>query len=59
MTPAITKATEPTVVQNDAQNLFERQGQKLILFHLRCAKTANGLSHYYMYGDISPDETLL
>lgn len=36
-----------------------RRGEKLILFRLRCAQTANGLSHYYMYGDVAPEETLL
>ncbi|MDO8671496.1 MAG: hypothetical protein Q7O66_08720 [Dehalococcoidia bacterium] len=59
MTTATIKTTGSTVVQNDAQNPFERQGQQLSLFHLRCARTANGLSHYYMYGDIEPEETLL
>jgi hypothetical protein len=35
------------------------RAQDLILFRLRCAQTANGLSHYYMYGDLAPEETLL
>lgn len=36
-----------------------RPPQELIAFSLRCARTANGLSHYYMYGDLAPEESLL
>ncbi len=25
----------------------------VVSFHLRCAKTANGLTHFVMYGDVS------
>lgn len=28
-------------------------------YRLKCAKTANGLSHFVMYGDVSKDKTLL
>ncbi len=28
-------------------------------YRLKCAKTANGLSHFVMYGDVQKDKTLL
>ncbi len=28
-------------------------------YRLKCAKTANGLSHYVMYGDVDKKEALL
>ena len=30
-----------------------------ISYRLKCAKTANGLSHFVMYGDVSKEKTLL
>lgn len=30
-----------------------------ISYRLKCAKTANGLSHFVMYGDISKKKALL
>lgn len=30
-----------------------------ISYRLKCARTANGLSHFVMYGDVSKKETLL
>ena len=30
-----------------------------ISYHLRCARTANGLSHFVMYGDAPKDRTPL
>lgn len=30
-----------------------------ISYRLKCAKTANGLSHFVMYGDAPKDKTLL
>lgn len=35
----------------------ERTGA--ISYRLKCAKTANGLSHFVMYGDISKKKALL
>ncbi len=32
---------------------------KLISYRLKCAKTANGLSHYVMYGDVDKKQALL
>ena len=28
-------------------------------YRLKCAKTANGLSHFVMYGDVPKEKTLL
>lgn len=30
-----------------------------ISYRLKCAKSANGLSHYLMYGDLPKDKSLL
>ncbi len=30
-----------------------------VSYRLKCAKTANGLSHFVMYGDVSKKKTLL
>lgn len=30
-----------------------------ISYHLKCAKTANGLSHFVMYGDVPDKKALL
>lgn len=32
---------------------------KATSYRLKCAKTANGLSHYVMYGDVDKKEALL
>ncbi len=32
---------------------------KAISYRLKCAKTANGLSHYVMYGDVDKKQALL
>ena len=30
-----------------------------VAYRLKCAKTANGLSHFVMYGDVKNDKALL
>jgi len=30
-----------------------------ISYRLKCARTANGLSHFVMYGDVSKEKSLL
>lgn len=30
-----------------------------IAYRLKCAKTANGLSHFVMYGDVPKEKTLI
>lgn len=44
----------------------KRDGKKIakgksgsISYRLKCAKTANGLSHFVMYGDVAKEKTLL
>lgn len=37
----------------------EKKESKPISYRLKCAKTANGLSHYVMYGDVNKKESLL
>lgn len=42
------------------KNAGETKGQSgTIAYRLKCAKTANGLSHFVMYGDVSKDKALL
>ena len=36
-----------------------RKEDKTISYRLKCAKTANGLSHYVMYGDVDKKQALL
>lgn len=59
MTPTDARKIDPAVVQKGDQSVLEQPGRELILYRLCCAQTANGLSHYYMYGDVAPNETLL
>ena len=62
MTQTVAKLDQPGVAidtRTDLAAALEPQDRRLIAFRLRCAQTANGLSHYYMYGDAAPDETLL
>ena len=59
MTPVDVATANPAVAQSDDHSILEQSGQELILYRLHCTQTANGLSHYYMYGDIAPDQTLL
>ena len=34
-------------------------GSGTIAYRLKCAKTANGLSHFVMYGDVQKEKTVL
>lgn len=41
-------------------NRKETQGQPgVVSYRLKCAKTANGLSHFVMYGDVQKNKALL
>lgn len=42
-----------------AKNKGRKDKLKTISYRLKCAKTANGLSHFVMYGDVSKNKTLL
>ena len=37
----------------------EKESSKAVSYRLKCAKTANGLSHFVMYGDVPKGKTLL
>lgn len=37
----------------------EQKSSKTVSFRLKCQKTANGLSHFVMYGDVPKEKTLL
>lgn len=40
-------------------NKIENNESKPISYRLKCARTANGLSHFVMYGDVDKKKTLL
>lgn len=48
------KKQEKKNVKNGASKSSEA-----IAYRLKCAKTANGLSHYVMYGDVDKKKALL
>lgn len=37
----------------------EKAESEVSSYRLKCAKTANGLSHFVMYGDVPKEKTLL
>jgi hypothetical protein len=41
------------------RNSNSKQTPNGVSYRLKCAKTANGLSHFVMYGDVSKDKTIL
>lgn len=45
------------VSKNKTNNTQSQPGS--IAYRLKCAKTANGLSHFVMYGDVRKDKALL
>ncbi len=36
-----------------------KENSAAVSYRLKCVKTANGLSHFVMYGDVSKEKTLL
>lgn len=46
-------------VKGKRQIRGEKEQIKTIAYRLECAKTANGLSHFVMYGDVQKDKALL
>lgn len=52
---AAVKTEAPELVESALENPV----RELRLYRLRCSHAANGLSHYYMYGDLQPEETVL
>ncbi len=45
--------------QKDADNMRSKGKPGSISYRLKCAKTANGLSHFAMYGDVPKEKTLI
>lgn len=39
-------------VKKPETRLYEKAKASVISYHLKCAKTANGLTHFVMYGDV-------
>jgi len=37
----------------------DREDSVAVSYRLKCVKTANGLSHFVMYGDVSKEKALL
>ncbi|MCX5699091.1 MAG: hypothetical protein NTX01_05295 [Candidatus Omnitrophica bacterium] len=44
------------VSKSNRNNIQSQSGS--IAYRLKCAKTANGLSHFVMYGDVRKDKAL-
>ncbi len=49
------KRSDPTKNENSKK----MRNDETISYRLKCPRTANGLSHFVMYGDIKEKETLL
>ena len=49
---------QKTKVKNQ-KNSSKKNVAKAVSYRLKCPKTANGLSHFVMYGDIKEEKTLL
>lgn len=47
--------------KNQRRNVKRSAGAKsnVISYRLKCAKTANGLSHFVMYGDVPKGKAIL
>lgn len=47
--------------QGEKKNQKQETKERIdtIAYRLKCAKTANGLSHFVMYGDVPKKKTLL
>jgi hypothetical protein len=48
------------VARSKSQKRFgKKDASKIISYRLKCAKTANGLSHFAMYGDVPKEQSLI
>lgn len=45
--------------QKKNEKVKVKENADTISYRLKCAKTANGLSHFVMYGDVPKKKTLL
>jgi len=46
-------------IRKETDTVKEVCDTKATSYRLKCAKTANGLSHYVMYGDVDKKQALL
>ena len=54
-----TQMTAEIQGEGSIETALKKPAWELLLYRLRCGRTANGLSHYYMYGDLEPEGTVL
>jgi hypothetical protein len=51
------------ITKNEASSAVDKKKAKgvseAISYRLKCARTANGLSHFVMYGDVQKEKTVL
>ncbi|MDP2938853.1 MAG: hypothetical protein Q8O13_02065 [Candidatus Omnitrophota bacterium] len=51
--------TNKKIVNKECRVAKSKQEDKeIISYRLKCQKTANGLSHFVMYGDVPKEKTL-
>ena len=48
-----------TVNRKNAGNVKAEEKSEAISYRLKCAKSANGLSHFVMYGDLPKEKTMV
>ena len=53
------KQKEQGEAQKGSDNIKLRRKDETISYRLKCVKTANGLSHFSMYGDVPKEKTML
>lgn len=46
-------------VRKEGAGMKLKEKDGAIAYRLKCAKTANGLSHFSMYGDVPKEKTVL
>ncbi len=59
MTVNTTQEAARPAGERSLDSALKQPAEELLLYRLRCGRTANGLSHYYMYGDLEPERTVL
>lgn len=48
-----------TVSRKNAGGGKAKEKSEAMAYRLKCAKTANGLSHFVMYGDLPKEKTMV
>lgn len=52
-------SSEKTMNRKESAAGKEKEVSKAVSYRLKCAKTANGLSHFVMYGDVPKEKAVL